>query len=392
MGGQGDTGTAAPITVDDVVFTEATPRQRILSWKLNGTSWAPPMAIEQYVVRETVLSQTALSANGGTKYYVLHHKSDPELIVSACEVTAKQGLVADKNGSREVTAYSIASVFTNPRFRGHGMASHMLRHVQQVVDEAGAEYGALYSDIGRVFYTRLGWQDLRSPQVLFHLRDDLRIPPEAVTGVNHLAEETVASLCEQEVATWRQRFRRIAQQRQQQNISSSNTTHIIFLPTPAQLSWHFARDKYVCKTLLDREVVHRGAQTADGKAWICWDHDLREKKLKILKFVVGVGEDEPPAKKRVDAVKLLLAAMAEAKEWGLPKVLVWIPAGSHLGQGGPEWEWATAAATDIWREWGPLVQVVLEEREDGSIPSLRWRGGESLEGVIWEDSEYYAWC
>ncbi|KAK4239291.1 hypothetical protein C8A03DRAFT_14297 [Achaetomium macrosporum] len=377
MGDEPDTGASGPITIDDVVFTEATPRQRILSWELNGASWAPPMTIDQYVGRETTLSQTALSANGGTKYYVLHRKSDPELIVSACEVTTKQGLVADKDGYREVSAYSIASVFTNPRFRGHGMASHMLRRVQQVVDESGAEYGALYSDIGRVFYTQLGWEDFRSPQVLFTLRDDLQIPSESVDGITHLSEPDVTSLCEQEVATYKEAFQLVAQSH-----DGSNTTHMIFLPTPAQLAWHFARDKYVCRTLLGREVVHRGARTADGKAWVSWDHDLREKKLKILKIVTGAGDE--PTKRKADAKKLLLAAMAEARDWGLPKVLVWKP-------GGP-WEWAMAAATEIWRDLGPNVQVVFEEREDGSIPSLRWKAGKSLEGLVWEDSEYYAWC
>jgi GNAT superfamily N-acetyltransferase len=371
-----------PITTDDVVFTEASPRQRILSWELNGASWAPPMTIEQYVGRETTLSETALSRNGGTKYYVLHHKSDLELIVSACEVTAKEGLVADSDGYREVSAYSIASVFTNPRFRGHGMASHMLRRVQQVVDEAGAEYGALYSDIGRVFYTQLGWRDFRSPQVLVTLHDNnLEIPSYALDGVSPLSEADVAALCEQEIEAYKKWFQLLARP------PHDGMTRMVFLPTPAQLAWHFARDQYVCKTLAGREVVRRGARTADGKAWVYWDHDLREKKLKILKLVTSdsEGDDDWLAKRTADTKRLLLAAMAEAMDWGLPKVLLWKPVGGM--------EWAPAAAAEIWCEYGPKVQVALEEREDGSIPSLRWKGGKkNLEWVVWEDSEYYAWC
>jgi hypothetical protein len=70
--------------------------------------------------------------------------------------------------------------------------------------------------------------------------------------------------------------------------------------------------------------------------------------------------------------------VAEAKDWGLQKVLVWAPS--------PE---QTAVVGEMWRELGPYVQVALEEREDGSIPSLRWRGSKALGG---EDNEYYAWC
>ncbi|KAK4040990.1 hypothetical protein C8A01DRAFT_15229 [Parachaetomium inaequale] len=359
-----------PITKADVVFTEATPHQRTLSWELNGASWAPPMTIEQYVGRETALSETALSAAGGTKYFILHPKDDPETIVSACEVTSKKALVSDANGTREVAAYAIASVFTNPLFRERGMAGHMLRKVQEAVD-ATAEYGALYSDIGRMYYTRLGWKDFRSPQVLVGLSEDLTCP--SLDGVALLTAKEVAPLCEEDVAAVRARFEQRAQS------GDDGKTHIAFLPTAEQMAWHFTRDAYVCKTLLGREVVHRGAKTGDGAAWIYWDHDLREKKLKVLRIVTRDGDD--PEKQREDVKKLLLAALAEAREWGLLKVLVWNPT---VG--------VADVATEIWREVGPRVHVSFEEREDGSIPSLRWKGGKGLADVVWESNEYYAWC
>jgi hypothetical protein len=362
---------SAPITKADVVFTEATPQQRILSWELNGASWAPPMTIEQYVGRETALSEAALSANGGTKYFILHPKNEPDTIVSACEVTTKRALVADRsNGTtQEVAAYSIASVFTNPLFREHGMASHMLRKVQGVVD-ATTEFGALYSDIGRVYYTRLGWKDFRSPQVLLALDDAL--PVTYPDGVALLIAAEVAPLCERDVEEVKGRFQRLAE-------SGGDNRYVTFLPTAEQLAWHFTRDSYVCKTLLGREVVHRGAKTEDGAAWIYWDHDLREKKLKVLRIVTR-GEDGVE-KQRGDVKKLLLAALAEAREWGLPKVLVWNPTTE-----------VADVTTGIWRDLGPQVQVTFEEREDGSIPSLRWKGGKGLQGVVWESNEYYAWC
>jgi hypothetical protein len=366
-------GASSPITTADVVFTEATPEQRILCWELNGASWAPPMTIAQYVGRETALSETTLSANGGTKYFILHPKNDPSTIVSACEVTAKRAIVADASSgsgtTREVAAYAIASVFTNPRFRERGMAGHMLRCVQEAVD-ATTECGALYSDIGRVYYTRLGWKDFRSPQVLLALDDTL--PAIYPDGVTYLTAADVATLCEQDVELVKGRFQRLAE-------SGDDKTHVTFLPTAEQMAWHFTRDAYVCKTLLGREVVHRGAKTEDGASWIYWDHDLRDKKLKVLRIVTREGDG--PEKQREDVKKLLLAAVAEAREWALPKVLVWDPSTE-----------VAEIATGIWKELGPKVQVIFEEREDGSIPSLRWKGGKGLEGVVWESNEYYAWC
>ncbi|KAG7293617.1 hypothetical protein NEMBOFW57_003671 [Staphylotrichum longicolle] len=370
MAAQPELQPPEPITPADVVFTEATPHQRVLSWELNGASWAPPMTIEQYVGRETTLSQTALSANGGTKYFILHPKTDPETIVSACEVTTKRAVVASSNEVREVAAYSIASVFTNPRFREQGMAGYMLRQVQAAVDST-AECGALYSDIGRKYYTRLGWKDFRSPQVLLHFAGEGQefTAPE---GVSLLKSEDVPQLCERDVAAVKARFQRYAE-------SGDGKTHVAFLPTAEQLAWHFARDKYVCQTLLGREVVYRGAKTADGNAWIYWDHDLREKKLKVLRIVTGEGDGEE--KRRGDVRALVLAALVEAKDWGLHKVLVWEPSVD-----------VAAVATDLWRDLGPGLEVVFDEREDGSIPSLRWKQGKSLDAVVWEDDEYYAWC
>ncbi|KAJ4287870.1 hypothetical protein N0V88_007488 [Collariella sp. IMI 366227] len=340
------------ITINDVIFTEATPHQRILSWELNGASWAPPMTIPEYVGRETTLSQTALSTPSataiGTKYYILHRRTDPNNIISACEVTGKKVVFKNSAVVHVADAYSIASVFTNPRFRGLGMAGYMLKRVQQEVD---------------------GWAECGHCIVVVVLGEgvDVAVPE----GVVMLKEGDVPELCERDVAAVKARFGKLEVE--------EGKTHVAFLPTVEQLTWHFARDAYVCKTLLGREVVYRGAKIADGNSWIYWDHDLREKKLKVLRIVTQ--KEDSAEKRKEDVKKLLLAAMREAKKWELVKVLVWNPTKE-----------ASVVATELWEELGPKVQVVFDEREDGSIPSLRWKGDKRLEGVVWKDNEYYAWC
>lgn len=362
----------SPLTPADVIFTPATTHQRLLSWTLNGASWAPPLTIDQYVGRETTLSETALSANGGTTYYVLHHKSDPELIVSACEVTQKKALITADSHVKAVDAYAIASVFTNPLFRGRGMAGYMLRRVQKEVD-GRSELGALYSDIGRVYYTGLGWKDFRSPQVLFGLREGFEVPAaNGGNGVVLLSQEDVAGLCKRDTREMENEFRALAEK-------GDGKTHIAFLPSPEQMLWHFARDAFVCQAMRSRKVEHRGARTADGAAWVYWDHDLRDDKLKVLR--IAVCRSDAVEKQRADIKTLLLAALAEARSWDLPKVLVWAPDTNVSG-----------AALQIWHELGKKLQVTFEEREDGSIPSLRWKGGKSLDAVVWHHNEYYAWC
>lgn len=389
------------IAKDDCVLAEAAPEQRTLTWQLNGASWAGPMTLDEYIGRERLLSETALSANGGTRYFVLHHKSNPNLIVSACEVLSKKALVARPASAttapatvEQVAAYGLASVFTPPPFRGCGLASHMLRLVQNAVDAGGldAEFGALYSDIGRSFYTRLGWPDFPSPQVTIQVQPGFNAGcalggAEAETSL--FTDADVPSLCEADCALLRAHLERVAASSSSSSSASSSSpsggedekTYIAFLPDYTQISWHFARASYVAEVMRQgREIKNRGAKTRDGESWLYWDHDLRESKLKILRVVIGERENDR-ATATAAAKALLRAAVKEAQDWDLPKVLVWAPG-----------EAVSLAATELWREGGGKLGVVFDEREDGSIPSLRWKGGEHVERVVWEANEYYAWC
>ncbi|KFA71614.1 hypothetical protein S40288_03671 [Stachybotrys chartarum IBT 40288] len=362
-----------PIALSDLVFASASPSQRLSSWTLNGTSWAAPLSVPAYVARELTLSATALASHARSGYWVLHRRDDPEDVVAGCETTAKQLLVADAQGSRVVDAYAIASVFTDPKYRGLGLASFMLRELQGVVD-GEAEAGALYSDIGRVFYTKLGWRDFRSPQVTITL-DDGFTPPDAPSSgvkVRLLDEADVAALCDKDVAAVTQRFDALAQH-------ADGRTHIAFLPTFTQMAWHFARDTYNARDMLSRSVTHRGAATADGASWLYWDHDVRERKLKILRVVTDPAASAE--QRAADVVALVWAAVAEASDWGFPSVLAWSP-GAEVCD----------AALAVWRGGAGKVVVRFDEREAGSIPSLRWREGRDVGDIVWEDNEYYAWC
>jgi len=278
------------------------------------------MSLEAYLGRELALSQTALSRNGGTRYYILRLRSDVNTIVSGCEVTWKKGLVANVSGVREVNTYGVASVFTPQVFRGKGLASRLMQEVGAAMDRDGAEYGALYSDIGRVFYTRLGWCDVRTPQLVIRLSDSFN--PAVVDGQQPepktltLDDEAVARLCELDTAQLQQKFARLA-------ASDDGKTHITFLPTFTQMAWHFTRDAYVAGVVESGGIrvkrgsgTAQGVQTEDGSS-----HDLREKKLKVMHIVFSQSRKEVVREARA----LLVAAVQEAKNWGVPKILVWSP-------------------------------------------------------------------
>ncbi|KAL0937643.1 GNAT family [Colletotrichum truncatum] len=351
--------TTRPKSEKNVKFASATPAQREAAWRLNGVSWAPPMSIEAYIARETALSKTELSAN--CNYYVLFDPAEPEHIISSCEATAKTLFVREASSSavREEKAYAIASVYTNPSHRGHGMATLLLTRLKEAMD-ADSKASALYSDIGTVYYAQMGWAVYPSLQVSLILDDTSVVQPTPPEGVRYLSADEVPALCEKDTESLRKKL---------ESLPDDGKTHVAFAPSAAQALWHFTRDGFMAKELVGREVVNRGAITADGKAWVYWDHDFREKKLKVLRVA---GDPE------ADVTALLHAAVLEASDWGLAKVLVWNPD-----------EGVSASAKTVSDRTDGAVRVVFDERLDGSIPSLRWKGqGEA----VWEDNEYYAWC
>ncbi|KAK1982543.1 hypothetical protein LZ30DRAFT_781237 [Colletotrichum cereale] len=342
---------------EKVKLASATPAQREASWRLNGVSWAPPMSLEAYLARELALSKTALGS--GCTYWVLVDPADPDHIISSCEAFAKTLLVRDPSSPAvtEEKTYAIASVYTNPTHRNHGMATRLLAGVKDAMD-ADSRATALYSDIGTVYYSRMGWAVYPSLQVSL-IPDDASVlrPPQ---GLTYLAADDVPAFCDRDVDLLRKKLA---------NLPADGKTHAAFAPSGEQMLWHFARDAFMARELVGRDVVRRGAATADGKAWLYWDHDFRENKLKVLR----VGGD-PDA----DVTALLHAAVLEAADWGLAKVLVWNPD-----------DGVSASAKRVSDRSEGAVRVVFDERSDGSIPSLRWKGDGEL---VWEDNEYYAWC
>ena len=334
------------------------------------------MSLSAYVARETHLSAQALTNDGLCKYWVVHPASDPDTIIAACESARKDVLIWDRDaGFRRATGYAIASVFTNPSYRRLGMASFLLRELQEWFDGPGrgdAECSALYSDIGRDYYGRLGWPSFCSWQgtLVAQSIDAVKGMKVSYPGrTRYLATDEISVLCDQDVALLEQKFKAGF---------GDDKTHVAFAPTWAQVAWHFARCQFMAGEMFGREIERRGVITTSGKSWAYFDHDFRENKIKILRIVSLHDETSPERDEEIAA--LLEAAMVEAAEWNLPKVLVWDPDRVY--------EKAMKMVTDKHKE----IDVVFDSREDGSIPSFRWRGGADCGNTVWEENHYYCWC
>ena len=365
------------ITAADTEFCEATPEQRELAWKLNGVAWARPVPIETYVAREIHLSEQELTKDGNCKYWVLYLKGYPRQIIASCETTRKEVLISENGVSRGGYGYGIASVYTNPDYRRQGMAATLLRHVQEAMDR-DSDLSVLYSDIGRQYYSNLGWHVFPSEEVTLTY-----IPPTSTSSnetpalqhtqpesIRYLRIEELRNLCDVDKRHLCARF---------SQIPADGASHVAFMPSFAQMSWQIARAEFVAGKLLNgKSPENRGAITSSGQAWIYWDHDWKSKKLKVLK-VVTVMESSP--QQRINDIRVLVeAALVEATTWGLGTVLLWNPD-----------EETTLGCKAVGDVHPHDIDVVFDERIDDSIPSLRWADGKRKE-TVWEDNYYYCWC
>ncbi|EHA46378.1 hypothetical protein MGG_02658 [Pyricularia oryzae 70-15] len=381
--GDMDLGIPMPTASLDVVFAEATPEQAIIFRKLNSDSWSKPLTLAQYMEAGELLSHTELARNGSIKFWVLHKKSDPLEVVAGCETVRKTVFIreprlpgttdAEKPVSiEETTAFGVASVFTNPNYRRLGMANFLLRKLQEVMDKQSAACSVLYSDIGKLYYTNMGWNVFPHQEAsLTLLNEGKKLDPESCCTIKTrwLALDEIRQLCDLDIADLKQRL---------QNCPADGKIHLAFSPNFAQLEQQFAAEETFLKLHMNTEVERRGATTLDGKSWITWVHKHKRQRLVVLRIVTTSPESEA---RRVEHIWALLnAAVAEASLTGLKSVIVWNPD-----------EATTSGIKATSNAYENDIKVVFTER-DGSIPSFRWQKDLNTSNTVWDDNYYYCWC
>ncbi|KAH6854918.1 hypothetical protein B0I37DRAFT_42614 [Chaetomium sp. MPI-CAGE-AT-0009] len=379
------------LTAADMEFSEATPEQRQLSWKLCGQSWASPMSIDDYVEREQHMADHEPNRDGGCQYWVLSLKGYPRQVIASCETMRKRMLISDGGGSpaREGRGYAVANVYTNPSYRRQGMAAFLLRRVQEQMGP-NSDCSVLYSDSGRSYYAGLGWAPFGSHQAtLTLLPSSPSTPTQPPTNRSPTTPQTrplqasqIPDLCERDQAQLTKAFNAFP--------ADDHKTRFAFLPTHGQVSWHIARAAFDARRLfpgVDSGATPApviGAITIDKSAWAVWAHDWRNKRLRVLRIVHdGAGAGAAAAARAAEEAfaALLAAAVVEARRWGFARVVLWNPA-----------EEVRVACKSVGNAQPEGVKVVFEDRVEGWIPSLRWNGARGVGGIGWEEHNGYCWC
>ncbi|KAI9903878.1 hypothetical protein N3K66_000407 [Trichothecium roseum] len=424
-----------------LVLTTQRPDESTRIWTSTQPLWGPAFTLEGYLGRERRQQHIPLARDGGLVPRLLTLGGDssssattpasgaiaaaatdgdndandaengaekPRPILSSCETLRKR--IAYASGSappRIGHAYGVGSVFTPPESRGRGYAGKMLSaladaltdtdgHGNERVDGNGDREGAvasvLYSDIGKQFYGRLGWQPFASAHVEFPASAGQPVPSSvALLGDEDLpalaARDEQLILSELQNNTTDTNNSNNSNSGNSGNSGSSKKTRVALLPDVDTLRWHLAREAFTCESLHAKVPSAHGALHAcpDGsRVWVVWQRNYssavtdppdQNNKLYILRLVVE-NPRLPDDDLRAALDGVLGAARREAAAWWCAKVEMWNP------------DARTRRVVEGLEGW----QAKHVDRESDSIASLRWFGQGSTDDVEWIANEKFGWC
>jgi hypothetical protein len=95
------------------------------------------------------------------------------------------------------------------------------------------------------------------------------------------------------------------------SLNNTDRVHVAFEPSLAHADWHSVKEETAARKLFGRVPAVHGAITADGLAWIYWEHRVPEDSLKGQRFVLRRAIDDVEARAKA-ILSLIETAAAEA--------------------------------------------------------------------------------
>lgn len=256
--------------------------------RLSASVWGNRLTLEQYLERERALAAAPFAARG-LRTWVLDGAGE---IVASCETYR---MASELDGMRGET-HGFASVFVEPRLRGHGYARSMIERVAGVLEAEGAQAAHLFSEVGTSLYEAAGFQarpiQARRWAAVVAPVAEVALPFGRGVAAEVLRDRLAAG------ADARARYR-------------------IVLDS-GQLDWHWVRARAYHRFLAPERVSPDALVGAiAGGGWVTWFADYRLGKLLVL--AVGPGS-AAESSALVEATRRAAAALgfAEAEHWESP--------------------------------------------------------------------------
>ncbi len=382
----------------DLHLDHPTEDECVKIWTNTFASWGDSLDLPKYLEESRFLTTIPLAKDGGMATWILVDKTlarNQRPILCSCESFYKHSLTSDSDGNvEEATVHGIASVFCHEDYRRRGYAARHMKELARTLHTSQSDShqpkvagSVLYSDIGKVYYAKLGWiPNATNMHIEFPA---MRVPKSSL--VRDVPESELSELCKRDQAVIREAMATPAPGVQQR---------IVILPDLDHMLWHIRKEDFATNHLFKKIAPAKGAIAGSpGKqVWAIWtrryygrhDAESPDNVLYILRLVV---EGDPTANqpRPVNAKEqgglpddqvvyleaVLQAAQAEAAEWRLDHVELWEPS--------PYVQQVISK--------GQITHTVME-RQDGSVASGLWVGEDGHAGKppVWINNEHYAWC
>jgi hypothetical protein len=377
-----ETAMAPDSRSDSLYLTHPTPEEKLATWNLNSVNWGSALSLPDYLQREEYLTTVPLARNGGITHWILVDRSLPpnERPILASSESLRKPVLISRNGIiTEGITHGIGSVFSQPKFRGKGYASRMLRELGPLLKEWQVDqnipgmqtcpFSILYSDIGKKYYAKFGWVPFPSTHIAF---------PSAANNKPFTAKPLAYSDLEELCALDQQYVRRSLEN------AKDGKTHVALIPNHDTMQWHHMREDFVCGKIFGKPPTIKGAIVGESgsRVWAVWTRNfygpLKPESGNTLHILRLVIEDETAIEANAAKLKAILEiAQSEAKEWRLGHVELWNP-------------------TEVVKQMvkGTGLEHSEVEREGESIASLMWygEGSGTSDDIEWVGNEKYGWC
>jgi GNAT superfamily N-acetyltransferase len=374
---------------EDVYLDIATQAELVAQQHINSIEWRGALDHETYLRREEHLANQEQTRDGALMGWVLVYKphgTSDRKVLCGCETYRKKALVSHNGQVEDTVVYGVGSVFCPPEHRGKGYAARMMNDLGkrlrswQMDGFKKPRFSILFSDIGKQFYARSGWQPFPSSHVSLPV-PAVESAPRNLPSVRLLKADDISDLCMMDEKLIRRR------------LAKSNGSAVALVPNSATVRWHHAREEFVAKELFNRNPIIKGAVAGEvgSRVWCYWTRVWTNPQedagntLHILRLVVedetfsdftAASEDAVSRVKDSATARAIAAvfgaAQAQAAQWGMHGVQIWNPTSTTL------------AAARMLNE-----NAAVENREKESIAALNWYGEGSWEDVDWICNEKY---
>ena len=251
-----------------------------LAW----AEWGARLTVEQFLERERQLRAHPWSRQGMQTWL---WRSDSGEVLSSCETFRMRSYLGPGPMDRreEGVTFGVASVLTEPRLRGRGHATAMMRAlVDRLCAEPHAQASLLYSDVGAPLYERAGYVPRPALDRVFTAE---RGDPAGAVDTMFTERELESALSAMPVPD----------------------DEFVIWPEAVQLDWHLERERVYASLLSSARPRYCGARAGGSTAF--WATDLKNRVLRILLLAASRSDE---------TLAVLQAARRSCAQCGLEEV------------------------------------------------------------------------